>query len=459
MPSDRLLLRGRLLTFSAEPQSPDDTSAFDYIEDGALLIENGLILRRGSYCEVVAWAGDAEIIDHRPKLLMAGFIDTHIHFPQVQIVASWGAQLLDWLSTYTFPEETRFADEGHAAAMACRFFDLLTDHGTTTAVAYCSVHKASAEAYFEEAEQRNMRMIGGKVLMDRNAPDGLRDTPQSGYDDTKDLIAKWHGRGRASYAITPRFAITSTPEQMEMAGALVAEHPDCFVQTHLSENRNEIAYTLELYPEARDYLDVYQRYGLLSDKMLLGHSIHLEQREIDALAETGARPVFCPTSNLFLGSGLFDDAGLRSKGIVNAIATDIGAGTSYSMLQTLNEGYKILQLQDQKLHPFRAFHWITRGNSVALGLEDRIGTLDEGTEADIVVLDSRATEAMALRMERASTLAEELFVLQMLGDDRAIDEVYVAGKPQKGKAPAVPQPAPARTRKTPAFRERDLVLS
>ncbi len=212
-------------------------------------------------------------------------------------------------------------------------------------------------------------------------------------------------------------------------------------------NKNEIAYTLELYPEARDYLDVYQRHGLLSDKMLLGHSIHLEQREIDTLAETGARPVFCPTSNLFLGSGLFDDAGLRSKGIVNAIATDIGAGTSYSMLQTLNEGYKILQLRGPELHPFRAFHWITRGNAVALGLEDKIGTLDEGTEADIVVLDSRATEAMALRMERASTLAEELFVLQMLGDDRAIDEVYVAGKPQKGKAPAVPQPAPARTRK------------
>ncbi|WP_428687685.1 guanine deaminase [Roseibium sp.] len=432
MKSDRLLLRGRLLSFKSEPRSPDDTTSFDYIEDGALLIEDGMILKRGTYTEVIADAGNAEIVDHRPKLLTAGFIDTHIHFPQVQIVASWGAQLLDWLNTYTFPEETRFVEESHAAAMACRFFDLLTNHGTTTSVAYCSVHKASANAYFEEAEQRNMRVIGGKVLMDRNAPDGLRDTPQTGYDDSKELIAKWHGRGRAYYAITPRFAITSTPEQMEMTGALVVEHPDCFVQTHLSENRNEIAFTLELYPKARDYLDVYQRYGLLSDKMLLGHSIHLEDREIGALAETGARPVFCPTSNLFLGSGLFDDARLRSKGIVNAIATDIGAGTSYSMLQTLNEGYKILQLQDQKLHPLRAFHWITRGNAVALGLEDKIGTLEPGTEADIVVLDSRATDAMALRMERATTLSEELFVLQMLGDDRAIEEVYVAGRAQKG---------------------------
>lgn len=431
MHSDRLMLRGRLLTFSSEPQSADDTSSYDYIEDGAILVENGLIVARGEFSDLIADATGVEIVDHRPHLLTAGFIDTHIHFPQVQVIASWGAQLLDWLNTYTFPEETRFADEGHAASMACRFFDLLTNHGTTTAAAFCSVHKGSAEAFFEEAEQRNMRVVGGKTMMDRNAPDGLRDTPQSGYDDTKDLIAKWHGKGRASYAISPRFAITSTPEQMEMAGVLVAENPDCFVQTHLSENKNEIAYTLELYPWARDYLDVYQNYGLLSEKMLLGHSIHLEPREIAVMAETNSRPVFCPTSNFFLGSGLFNEEKMRENGIVSAIATDIGAGTSYSMLQTLNEGYKVLQLQDQKLHPLRAFHWMTRGNAVALGLEDKIGTLDAGTEADIVVLNSRATDAMALRMERASTLSEELFILQMLGDDRSVEEVYIAGQAQK----------------------------
>lgn len=441
MQSDRLMLRGRLLTFNAEPFGAEDTSAYDYIEDGALLIENGMILARGEFSDLIGDAGGTEIVDHRPNLLMAGFIDTHIHFPQVQVIASWGAQLLDWLNTYTFPEETRFANDDHAAAMACRFFDLLTNHGTTSAVAYCSVHKGSAEAYFEEAEQRNMRVIGGKVLMDRNAPDGLRDSPQSGYDDSKDLIAKWHGKGRASYAITPRFAITSTPEQMEMARALVHEHPDCFIQTHLSENKNEIAYTLELYPEARDYLDVYQRYDLLSDKMLLGHSIHLEPREVAVMAETASRPVFCPTSNLFLGSGLFDEERMRKTGIISAIATDIGAGTSYSMLQTLNEGYKILQLQDQKLHPLRAFHWMTRGNAVALGMEDKIGTLDAGTEADVVVLNSKATDAMALRMERASNLSEELFILQMLGDDRAVEEVYVAGQAQKSgrRSAAIPE--------------------
>lgn len=431
MTMTQTLLRGRVLSFTAEPQGPEDTGAYEYIEDGALLVADGKILAKGSYGDVAAQAAGAEVVDHRPHILMAGFIDTHLHFPQVQVIASWGSQLLDWLNNYTFPEETRFADSGHSTEMAGRFMDLLTAHGTTSAVAYCSVHKASAEAYFDAAAARNMRMISGKVMMDRNAPDGLRDTPQSGYDDTKALIEKYHGKGRGMYAITPRFAITSTPEQMEMAGALVREHPECYVQTHLSENHDEIAFTAELYPQARDYLDVYQSYGLLTEKMLLGHSIHLQPREIDALAETGAKPVFCPTSNLFLGSGLFDDAGLRARGITNAIATDIGAGTSYSMLQTLNEGYKVLQLQNQKLHPLRAFHWITRGNAVALGLEDRIGTLEVGTEADIVVLDSHATPAMDLRMQRAETLSQELFVLQMLGDDRAIAQTYVAGQPMK----------------------------
>ena len=429
--TDQVLLRGRVLTFTAEPADADDRAAYRYIEDGAILIADGIIRVVGDHALLSRQAHGVPVVDHRPHLLMPGFIDTHIHFPQVQVIASWGAQLLDWLNGYTFPEETRYADPALAAQMAEWLMGQLCAHGTTTAVAYCSVHEGSAEAFFTAAARRNMRMIGGKVLMDRNAPEALRDTAQSGYDATKRLIAKWHGKGRAGYAITPRFAITSTPEQMEAAGALASEHPGCHVQTHLSENRDEIRFTLDLYPEAPDYLGVYDHYGLLGPKTLLGHSIHLEPREIDLLAETGSKPVFCPTSNLFLGSGLFDDAGLRARGITNAIATDVGAGTSYSMLQTLNEGYKVLQLQGQKLHPLRAFHWITRGNAVALGLEDRIGTLEPGTEADIVVLDSAATEPMALRMQRARSLSEELFVLQMLGDDRAIAETYVAGVPQK----------------------------
>ncbi len=425
------LLRGRTLSFHREPLGPDDTDAFTYIGDGALLLSGGMIKSIGTYPDLIPVAGDAQIIDHRPHLLMAGFIDTHVHFPQTQVIASWGAQLMDWLNTYTFPEETRYADAAFAAKMAGRFFDQLITHGTTTAAAYCSVHKTSADAYFSEALSRDMRVIGGKVLMDRNAPDGLRDTPQSGYDDTKALIEKWHGRGRAHYAITPRFAITSTPEQLETAGALAAEHPECYVQTHLSENHDEIALTAQLYPDAKDYLHIYETNNLLGPRTLLGHALHLNEREMTVMSETGAHPVFCPTSNLFLGSGLFDDAGLRARGTVNGIATDIGGGTSYSMLQTLNEGYKALHLRGQNLHPYRAFDWITRGNADVLGLTGKIGTLGAGTEADIVVLDARATDAMTLRMERVQTLAEELFILQIMGDDRAIAQTYIAGKPAK----------------------------
>ena len=429
----RRLLRGRILTFNREPEGPEDTGSFDYIEDGALIVADGMIETVGSFSDVSRSAGDIEQIDHCPHLMMAGFIDTHLHFPQTQIIASWGAQLIDWLNTYTFPEETRYADESHSQRMAEKFLNQLVSHGTTTAAAFCSVHKQSADALFASAERRNMRMIAGKVLMDRNAPDGLRDTPDAGYEDSKALIDKWHRRGRALYAITPRFAITSTPEQLSLAGALVAEHPECYVQSHLSENLDEIALTAELYPAARDYLDVYESHGLLGPKTLLGHAIHLKDREVTALAETGTHPIFCPTSNLFLGSGLFDDARMRAQGISNGIATDVGGGTSYSMLQTLNEGYKVLHLLGQNLHPFRAFHWVTRGNAEVLGLEDKIGTLDVGTEADIVVLDANATEAMAMRMERVETLAEELFVLQIMGDDRAIAETYVNGEPQKSR--------------------------
>nr|WP_319516347.1 guanine deaminase [uncultured Cohaesibacter sp.] len=427
------ILRGRLLTFLREPQTPEDDSAHLYIEDGALLIEDGLIKARGVFGEVQAKASAEAIIkDHRPHLLVPGFIDTHLHFPQVQVIASWGAQLLDWLENYTFPAEARYADPDHCAAMATRFFDEIIANGTTTTVAYCSSHKSSADAYFAEAERRNMRVIGGKVLMDRNAPEGVRDTPQSGYDDSKALIATWHGKGRAHYAITPRFAITSTPAQMESAQTLAAEHPDCYIQTHLDENHAEIEQTMALYPDAPDYLGIYEQYGLLRSNALLGHCIHMQPREIDVLIDTKARPVFCPTSNLFLGSGLFDYEGLRARGATCAIATDIGGGTSYSMLRTLHEGYKALATRDDtKMHPLRAFYWATLGNALALGLEDRIGTLDVGSEADIVVLDSAATSAMALRMETSQSLSEELFILQIMSDDRSVAETYVAGVPMK----------------------------
>lgn len=428
--SGKTILRGRLLSFREEPTGPDDSASYRYVEDGALLLRSGTIAAMGTYAEISAQApeGTPEH-DHRPCLLMPGFIDTHLHMPQMQVIASWGAQLLDWLNTYTFPEEGKFGDPAHAARIAGLLFDELLRQGTTTAVAYCSVHPASADAFFAEAARRGLRMIGGKVMMDRNAPDYLRDTAQAGYDDSQALIGKWRGKGRLAYAISPRFAITSTPAQLEAAGALAAEHPECYIQTHLSENHAEIALTAELYPEARDYFDVYQRYGLTGQRSLFGHCIHVTQRERAAMAETGSVAVFCPTSNLFLGSGLYDHAGLRAAGVRRAIASDIGGGTSYSMLRTLDEGYKVLQLQGQRWHPLESFYTATLGNARALSLEDKIGTLEPGTEADVVVLDSRATPAMALRMETVETLAEELFLLQTLGDDRAVVETYVAGIP------------------------------
>ncbi|WP_372800861.1 guanine deaminase [Paracoccus seriniphilus] len=427
------LIRGRVLDFHADPADSDDNHR--YLPDGAILTEGGKIVAVDDYANLAR--PDLPETDHRPWLILPGFIDPHIHFPQVQVIASWGAQLLDWLNTYTFPEEARFADSDHATRMAGFFLDQLIAHGTTSAAAFCSVHATSAEALFTAAEARDMAMIAGKVMMDRNALPAVQDTPQQGYDDSKRLLEKWHGRGRQRYAITPRFAITSSPEQMEATGALAREYPQCHVQTHMSENLEEIDFTLSLYPRARDYLDVYESHGLLSERLLLGHCIHLREREIMRMAESGSRAVFCPTSNLFLGSGLFDRDGLRKAGVTTAVATDVGGGTSYSMLQTLNEGYKILQLRGQMLHPLQAFHWATRGNAMALGMQDNIGTLAPGSAADLVVLDARATPAMAMRMERAETLSEELFILQIMGDDRSVAQTYVSGRPMKaGRSPA-----------------------
>ena len=429
-----LLIRGRTLSFIRAPEAADDRASYVYEEDGAILVSDGRIVASGPYDAVKAQAGpDVRTVDHRPHLILPGFIDCHVHVPQMQVIASYGAELLDWLNTYTFPEEAKFRDAQHARRIARLFLDETVRHGTTTVAAYCSVHRASAEALFEESHARNMLTIAGKVMMDRNAPDGVLDTPQSAYDDSKALIEQWHGRGRQLYAITPRFAITSTPAQMEMAQALAAEHPECRVQTHLSENHAEIRWTEELYPEAKDYTDVYARYGLLGPRTLLGHCIHLSEREADAMSEAGAVAVFCPTSNLFLGSGLFDYQRYRRRPrpLRIATATDVGGGTNYSMLRTMDEAYKVIALNGEKLDPLRSFWQLTLGNAEALSVADRVGTLDAGTDADLVVLDAGATPATALRMETIGTLNEELFLLQTLGDDRAVKQVYVAGRPAK----------------------------
>lgn len=419
------ILRGRVLSFHRAPQTIEDSESYLYIEDGAVVIEEGKVVSVTAFSD--ADTVGATIVDHRPNLIMAGFIDLHLHYVQSQMMAAYAGSLLEWLNGYTFIEEQKFSQQGHADAVAVDFYDALIRHGTTTAVAYCSSHPRSVDAYFAEAHRRNMLMVGGKVMMDRNAPEGLLDTAQSSYDDTKALIARWHGRGRGLYAISPRFAITSTPEQLAMAQALVAEHPECHVQTHLSENDAEISFSMELYPDAPDYTGIYEMYGLLTPRTLLGHSIHLNHRETAALAETGAVAVFCPTSNLFLGSGLFDRERLLKHGVRIGLATDIGGGTSFSMLRTMDEGYKILQLRGQRFNPLASFDLATRGNAEALGLADTIGSVAPGKAADLIVLDARATPTMRMRMATVETLVEELFLLQTLGDDRAIAEVYVAG--------------------------------
>lgn len=421
-------LRGRLLWFVADPHDRGE-EAHRYVEDGLVVIEGGIVRSVGEATALLATLPPGtEIVDHRPHLIMPGFIDAHLHMPQTQVIASYGAQLMDWLNRYTFVEEQKLAQQGHPEKLVTFLLDELLANGTTTAVIYCSVHPQSAEALFRESQRRNTRMVAGKVMMDRNAPDALTDTAESSYADSKALIERWHGNGRQLYAISPRFAVTSTPEQMTAAGRLAAEHPDCHVQTHINENRAEIAFANELYPEPGDYAGIYQHFGLLGPKSLLGHCIHMTDREWRCFAETGTVAVFCPTSNLFLGSGLFDWARARAEGVPVAVATDIGGGTSYSMLRTMSEAYKVLQLQGQSLSAFAALHAITLGNAKAVKLDHLIGSLEPGHEADLVVLDPKAQRAMTHRLETARDLAEELFVLVTLGDERNVVATYVMGE-------------------------------
>lgn len=425
-------IRGRLLTFLDDPAVAGSQPSHNYLEDGLLVLEDGCIRDFGEAHELLPKLPSDAAVDHYPaQLVMPGFIDTHIHYPQTQVIASYGAQLLDWLETYTFVEEQRFADPRHAERVAGFFLDELQRNGTTTAAVYCSVHPQSVEAFFTESHRRNARMVAGKVLMDRGAPDALLDSAARGYEESKALIARWHGRGRQHYAVTPRFAVTSSEAQLEAAGTLLREHSDVHLQTHLSENRGEIESVKTLFPDARSYTDVYDRYGLLGPRSLFGHCVHLEDGERARLSETGSIAVFCPTSNLFIGSGLFDLDRARDARfpLRVAVASDVGGGTSYSMLRTAAEAYKVLQLRGQNLPALQAFYMLTLGNARALGLERHIGTLAPGSDADVVVLDPRATPAMAHRMETVQDdLAKELFVLMTLGDDRAVQATYLAGE-------------------------------
>ncbi len=424
-------ISGRLLAFLRAPSGAGDEQSYRYIENGIVVVKDGRIDAVGPADEITPRLPAGMPVEHfAGALILPGLIDPHIHFPQTQVIASYGAQLLEWLEKYTFVEEQKFADPAHAARNAEFFLDELARNGTTTALAYCTAHPGSADALFAAAHKRNAGMIAGNAIMNRNGPPGLLAPAGTAIADSRDLIRRWHGKGRQRYAVTPRFAITSTDEQLAAAGALLKEFPTVLMQTHLDENHNEIATVKRLFPNDPSYTAVYARFGLLGPRSLMGHCIHLTADEIALLRDSRAVAVFCPTSNLFIGSGLFDHDGLAAAGVRIALATDVGGGTSYSMLRTAAEAYKVMQLRGQNLPALAAFDLMTRGNAAALGLEKEIGTIAPGAFADLVVLDARATPAMAHRMEVARDLEEELFVLMTLGDDRAVRQTYIAGEPQ-----------------------------
>lgn len=433
MTNQRLLL-GATLSYSGNPMQSAWEDAVKIDTEGGVLLEEGRITAVGNGDALRAAHPQAEVTHYGNALICPGFVDAHVHYPQTAIIASWGKRLIDWLNTYTFPEEMRLSDPAYADEIAARYLDLTLAHGTTTVASYCTIHPHSADALFQAAEERGQRIVAGKTCMDRNAPEGLRDTVQSAYEDSKTLIERWHGKGRASYAITPRFSPTSTPEQLSALGALWAEHPTCLMQTHLSEQTDEIEWVRGLFPEARDYLDTYETHGLLGERGLYGHAIHLEPREIDRLAEVGGALVHCPTSNTFIGSGLFDMTGLAARGIPLALATDTGGGSSFSMLRTMAAAYEVGQLRGTPLHAAQLIWLATAGSARSLHLQDHVGSLATGMEADITVLSLDSTPAIAQRHAAAKDIWESLFATIMMGDDRAIADVWVAGARRGGTA-------------------------
>ncbi|WP_262692871.1 guanine deaminase [Kordiimonas aestuarii] len=420
---------GAVFHMTDDPAVVGAEASFQYEADGMLVIDDGTVQACGPRTSLATkLPEDTPVVDHSGNLIIPGFIDTHIHFPQLDMIASFGEQLLDWLERYTFPEEAKFADPAHAGECAEFFITELLRNGTTSALVYGTVHKQSVEALFEAAYKRNMRLIAGKALMDRNVPEGVRDTAAGSDKDNRDLIKRWHGKGRIGYAITPRFAPACSDEQLTLAGKLLAEHPDVLMHTHLSENTSEIDWVKKLYPTAKDYLDVYDRFGLLTDRSVFAHCVHLEGEEFQRMAEADAAISYCPTSNLFLGSGLFNLSEAEKYGVTVGLGTDVGAGTSFSILETMNEAYKICHLRGHRLDPFKSFYLATLGGAKALNIADKIGNFEPGKEADFLVIDGSATPLLERRLKNCSGVDETLFVLSMLGDDRAISHTYVAGE-------------------------------
>lgn len=426
-----IALRGPALTFTGDPFASGLEHTMVYESDAIVAMANGRISHFGPAQRVRPQlpAGTSLLEQGKDALILPGFIDCHVHFPQTQIIGGYGTQLLDWLNRYAFVAEQQFADRDYARDVARVFLKENLRNGVTTAAVFCTVHSQSAEVLFEEGEKLGLRLIAGKVLMDRNAPQALLDTARSGYDDSKALIERWHGRGRLMYAITPRFAGSSTPEQLEAAGALKREHPDCILQSHISENQSEVAWMKQLFPERSGYLDVYDHYGLLGRRAIYGHGIWLSEAELQRMHESGTAIAHCPTSNFFLGSGCLDLGKVKQaqRAVRVGLATDLGGGTSFSILRTLSEAYKAAQLNGYSLSAGHACYLATRGGAHALYLEDTIGSIAPGMEADLVVLDMKSTPIIDYRMRHVQGLEEALFVQMTMGDDRAVKATYVNG--------------------------------
>ncbi len=418
--------RAGLLYFHADPAFTERAHAWH--EDGLLVVAGGKVQAAGDYATLApTLPPGTQVTDYRGKIVMPGFIDAHVHYPQTDMIASPAPGLLPWLEQYTFPTERQFADPAHGAQVAEFFLDELLRNGTTTAMVYCTVHPQSVDAFFTASEGRGLRMIAGKVMMDRHCPDFLCDTAERGAEETEALIQRWHKKGRSLYAITPRFAPTSTEAQLQLAGELARKYPDTFLQTHVSENKEECAWVKTLFPQARSYLDVYDQYGMMRPRAVYGHCIWLDEADRARMAETKAAAAVCPTSNLFLGSGLFDFEQADKSGMLLSLATDVGGGTSFSMLQTMNEAYKVARLKGSYLPAMRMFYLATLGAARSLHLEDTIGSFAAGREADFIVLDPQATPLLARRSANTDSLEEQLFALALLGDDRAIAATYSGG--------------------------------
>jgi guanine deaminase len=433
--SPRVAHRGCILHFVSDPGAHEHSDAYQYWDSGALIVADGRIEAVGPAAALLPAEGGLNVVDHGRRLIVPGFIDTHIHYPQTDIIGAGGRNLFDWLEHYTFPAEQRFADPQYARLVAEFFLDELLRNGTTTAQVLGTVHRGAIDAFFEAASARGLRMIAGKTLMDRLCPPALRDSAAEGEREMRELIATWHGRERLHYAITPRFALSSSNAQLESAGRLAHEYPDVFIHSHLAENRDEVESVRKLFPEDRSYLAVYDRFGLLRERATYAHCIYLDATDRRRLAASGAGVAFCPSSNLYLGSGLFDLAASDAAGMRVALATDVGGGSSFSMLRTMGEAYKVAQLQGQPLGALRAFYLATLAGAQMLGLADKVGRFAAGTEADFIVLDPQATPLLAWRMAQARTLAERLLLFMVLGDDRAIAGTYVLGQlmPPRGQ--------------------------